>query len=199
LNLEGLAEQSMIRAFIAAKIEDAVLERIAQATEALRSKLHDVRWIPMANWHLTFKFLGSVDEARVEEIGAALERKLNLFPRCTISVKGLGIFPDVQRPRVLWAGVEGRDLAALAEGVENALAPLGFEREQRAFKPHLTIGRWREGKRAGPELERELAAWRWFDFGRSGIVSVELFQSILKRSGAEYCKLKTVPLEQQNG
>jgi 2'-5' RNA ligase len=189
----------MIRAFIAAKIDEAVLERIAQATEALRSKLHDVRWVPITNCHLTFKFLGSVDETRVEEIGAALERALNLFPRCTISVKGLGIFPDAKRPRVLWAGVEGRGLAVLAEGVESALAPLGFEREQRAFKPHLTIGRWREGKRAGPELERELATWRGFDFGRSGIVSVELFQSILKRPGAEYRELKAVPLGQQNG
>jgi 2'-5' RNA ligase len=187
----------MIRAFVAIKVDEPVLERIAQATEILRSKLHDIRWIATANCHLTLKFLGAVDETRVDHIGSALQRKLDLFPQCAISVKGLGIFPDAKRPRVLWAGVEGETLAALAEGVESALAPLGFEREQRPFRPHLTIGRWRQGKRAGPELERELLAWRGFDFGRSGVDAVALMQSVLQRAGAEYRELKTVQLKRE--
>jgi 2'-5' RNA ligase len=196
LNLERReASQSMIRAFIAVRLDEPVLQAVARAAESLRPKLHDLRWIPLANWHLTLKFLGAIEEAMIDQIGFALERELDLFPRSTISVKGLGVFPDVKRPRILWAGVEGEHLAPLVEGVETALAPLGFEREQRAFRPHLTIGRWREVKRAGAELEGELRAWRGFDFGRSAVNAVELVQSVLQRAGAEYSNLKVVRLK----
>jgi 2'-5' RNA ligase len=95
---------------------------------------------------------------------------------------------------VLWIGIEGKPLAALAEKIEIALGPLGFEKEQRPFTPHLTIGRWREGKRQSQEIEHALENWQAYDFGLSRVDEVKLFQSILKPGGAEYRPLKSVRL-----
>src|SRR5919106_1012945 len=103
----------MIRAFIAIELDRAILKRIVEATDELRQKLSDIRWAPQDNCHLTLKFLGEIDERQVEPIGHALERQLSLFPRFSINAKGLGVFPDAKRPRVLWVGIEGKPLAAL--------------------------------------------------------------------------------------
>ncbi len=184
----------MIRAFIAVEIDQAVIRRIAEATVELRLKISDIRWTPQSNSHLTLKFLGAIDERQVDLISRALEHEISLFPRCTINAKGLGVFPDGKRPRVLWVGIEGKPLAALAERVEIALGPLGFEKEQRGFTPHLTIGRWRQGKPRGSDLEHALENWQAYDFGHSSVDEVKLLQSILKPGGAEYRPLKSVRL-----
>ncbi|HEX2230212.1 MAG TPA: RNA 2',3'-cyclic phosphodiesterase [Candidatus Binatia bacterium] len=184
----------MIRAFIAIEIDPAVLSRIGEATDVLRGKIPDIRWTLAANWHLTLKFLGGIEEKQVDLIGQALKRELSLFRRFTINAKGVGVFPDPRRPRVLWVGVEGKPLEGLAESVEIALAPLGFEKEKRVFTPHLTIGRWRESKRKNRELENAMEDWKAYDFGRSKVEEVTLFQSILKPAGAEYRPLRSVRL-----
>ena len=95
---------------------------------------------------------------------------------------------------MLWAGLEGGTLSTLAEASEAALAPLGFPREERQFRPHLTIGRWREGARGGDTLRQELERWRHHDFGASPVGEAVLFQSVLKRGGAEYTPLNIFPL-----
>ena len=95
----------MIRAFIAIEIDPAVLSRIGEATDVLRRKIPDIRWTLAANWHMTLKFLGSIEEKQVDSIGQALNRELSLFRRFTINAKGVGVFPDARRPRVLWVGV----------------------------------------------------------------------------------------------
>jgi 2'-5' RNA ligase len=184
----------MIRAFVAAEIDPVIVQRIFEATDELRRKISDIRWNPQANCHLTLKFLGATDEKKIDLIGAALEREISLFPRCTIHAKGLGVFPDVRRPRTLWAGIEGESLAALAGMVQTALAPLGFEEEKRAFTPHLTIGRWREFKRPPGDLRDVLEQWKDHDFGASPLQTVKLFQSILTRGGAEYRPLRSARL-----
>lgn len=156
--------------------------------------LGDVRWINRESLHLTLKFLGQVDEAKLEAIQAAVHDAVAPVPRFTISCRGLGVFPDIRRPRVIWAGLEGAALATLAGAAEAALAPLGFPREAREFRPHLTIGRWREGARGGDALRSELERWRHHDFGASAVDEAVLFQSVLKRGGAEYTPLKIFPL-----
>ena len=126
--------------------------------------------------------------------GDALEHQLHPFPRFTINAKGLGVFPDLKRPRVLWVGLGGNELAVLASKVESALEPLGFAREKRGFTPHLTVGRWRQFDGSGKKLAQELESWKHFNFGDSRVVAVILFQSVLKPQGALYFPLKTVPL-----
>jgi len=184
----------VIRAFVAIEIYPAVLQRIGEAADELRAKISHIRWTPQANCHLTLKFLGAIEESQIDSIGLALEHELSLFRRCTINAKGLGVFPDEKRPRILWVGIEGKPLAMLAEKVETALTPMGFQREKRAFTPHLTIGRWREHKPTPRELGNVLDKWKEHDFGGSTVHEVKLFQSILKPGGAQYQPLKTARL-----
>ena len=184
----------MIRAFIAVEIDPAVLSRIREVTDGLKRRITDIRWTAAANWHITLKFLGGIEEKQIDLIGQALERELSLFRRFTINAKGVGVFPGARRPRVLWVGVEGKRLEGLAESVEIALASLGFEKEKRVFSPHLTVGRWRESKHGNRELETAMEDWKAYDFGRSKVEEVTLFQSVLKAAGSEYRPLRSVRL-----
>jgi 2'-5' RNA ligase len=184
----------VIRAFIATNIDSRIIREVAETIVQLRRAIPEVRWVAPDNIHLTVKFLGDIDPSRVDPIANALEQALTLFPRFTINAKGLGVFPDLRRPRVLWVGLEGGQLAKLAAQVEVALEPLGFLPEARGFQPHLTIGRWpRFGGRAKNLLE-ELERWKCHDYGASKVETVTLFQSVLKPDGALHQPLRVVAI-----
>jgi 2'-5' RNA ligase len=184
----------VIRAFVAVDLEPQTVQQIAEAIAQLRPRMPGIRWLPPANFHLTLKFLGDIDEVKVASIAAALERDLYPFSCFTINAKGLGVFPDLRRPRILWVGLVGDELNALASRVEKTLVPFGFAAERRAFTPHLTVGRWRQFDGSPKELGDEIDKWQGHDFGRSKIDEVILFQSVLKPEGAVYRPLKTVVL-----
>jgi 2'-5' RNA ligase len=150
------------------------------------------------NFHLTLKFLGDIEARQVEAIGDALELAITPFPRCTINAKGLGVFPGLRQPKVLWVGFIGDELTSLAARVDAAVSPLGFPVEPRDFTPHLTIGRWRQVERRVADLKEELARWRDHDFGATLVDHVILFQSVLKPTGAVYSKLKVIELKDQS-
>ncbi len=184
----------MARLFVAVKISPEVAERICRAQDRLAPLLKDIRWIRRESLHLTLKFLGHVEDSRIDDVETAAQVAVAPLPRFDVSCRGLGAFPDIRRPRVLWAGLEGGALPALADATEQALEPLGFPREKRDFRPHLTIGRWREGARGGDALGRVVDDWRGRDFGRFAVDEAVLFQSTLRRDGAVYTALKTFPL-----
>jgi RNA 2',3'-cyclic 3'-phosphodiesterase len=185
---------AVIRAFIAVTLDAEVIAKITEVITQLRPQIPGVRWVAPTNFHLTLKFLGSIDEALVEPIGAALRGQFRLFPRFTINAKGLGVFPGPKRPRVLWVGLTGDHLVTLASRVESALQPLRFTPETRKFTPHLTIGRWRQADLAPRSLARQLENWKVYEFGESNVESVHLIQSVPKPKGASYNQLVTVPL-----
>ena len=184
----------MARLFVAVRIAPDVADRICRAQDELAPLLNDIRWIKRESLHLTLKFLGRVDDGGIEDIQTAVQAAVAPLARFTVSCRGLGAFPDIKRPRVFWTGLEGGALTALAEATEAALEPLGFPREKREFKPHLTIGRWREGARGGDALRRVVDDWRSRDFGTFAVDEAVLFQSTLRRDGAVYTALKTFPL-----
>jgi 2'-5' RNA ligase len=184
----------VIRAFIAIEIDSQTVKNISERVAGLKPLLPDIRWIPPANFHLTLKFLGSVEEIKIDPITAALERELHPFPRFTINAKGLGVFPDVKRPRILWVGLQGKELVDLTLRVETALGPLGFAAEKREPKPHLTIGRWRHFDGSSRKLAADLESWKNHEFGASTVAEVVFFQSVLKPEGAVYHRLKVVLL-----
>ena len=95
---------------------------------------------------------------------------------------------------MLWIGLEGKELSELASKVEKALEPLGFQAEKREFKPHLTVGRWREFSQSPKTLGEEIRSWKDHEFGESAVTEVIVFQSELKREGAIYHRLKVIPL-----
>jgi 2'-5' RNA ligase len=184
----------VIRAFIAVDLDDLVIEKICNVVEILKPRITEIRWLRKENLHLTLKFLGNIAESQVEPIAAALRHPVELFSPCTISAKGLGVFPDFRRPKILWVGLTGDQLVQLAAEIESALMPLGFTPENRAFTPHLTIGRWREGSRPAKNLRQEIDSLNDFEFGACAVRQIVLFQSVLKPEGASYSELRTIQL-----
>ena len=184
----------MIRAFIAVEIAPQTVRQISAVVADLKPRIPGIRWVSSTNFHFTLKFLGDIEESKIEPIAQALELALHPFPRFTINAKDLGVFPDLKRPRVLWIGLEGKELLELASKVEKALEPLGFVPEKREFKPHLTVGRWRQFDRASRNFLEELQKWQGHEFGVSTVAEVILFQSELRREGAIYHRLKVVTL-----
>ncbi len=153
-----------------------------------------IRWVRRENLHFTLKFLGAVKEEKVASIINALEQTIHAVPRFPINGRGIGVFPDIRKARVLWAGFVGEALVSLAMEVEKTLEPVGFEREKRAFRPHLTIGRWRNFDGRSEMLKQEIERWKDHDFGESWVEEVVFFQSILKPEGAVYSPLRVISL-----
>jgi len=184
----------VIRAFVAIKIDPGAAQRISAARSQLEKNFPGIRWVGPENLHLTLKFLGQVDDDKITPVEDSLERALRSMPCFGVSCRGLGVFPDIRRAKVLWVGLEGGPLARLAAIVEGALEPLGFAREKREFRPHLTIGRWRDSAGRPDLLRQELERRRREEFGSSQINEVILFQSVLKQDGAVHTPLKVFRL-----
>lgn len=185
----------MIRAFIAVTLASAIGEEIAKIQAALKNAQGDIRWTRIEGMHLTLKFLGDIAQAQVEPILTALRTALRNQLSLSVHAHGLGVFPHLKRPKVLWAGLGGEGLIRLQEKVESALVALDFPREERSFTPHLTLGRVRSFR----GWEQVLAVVRQHEhtqFGESIVDRVTLYQSTLRPDGAVYSPLGTVPLQQ---
>jgi 2'-5' RNA ligase len=154
-----------------------------------------VRWVRSEGIHLTLKFLGDTPEDKVPTIREALTVVGRNAPLCTLVAEGLGCFPSLRRPRVLWVGVNeptGR-LEALQKAVEEAMTSLGYKPERHGFTPHLTLGRVRRGTSRTDE-KRIAEAIEGTTVGRLTEFTAdrfELIRSELKPTGAEYTTLET--------
>jgi 2'-5' RNA ligase len=140
--------------------------------------------------HLTLKFLGEIQESVVGTVRDALTGLATGNTPFQAELKGLGGFPNLRRPNVLWAGVTAgaAELVALAEQVEREMESLGFKREGRPFRPHLTLGRVKLDKDLGAvcaQMEKDAGQ----SFGVFFVTEMVLFQSVLSPSGANYTAL----------
>ena len=192
------SESTRIRSFIAVDLEAPVRQAVRDLQGELARINADVRWVRPAGLHVTLKFLGSVEGARLERVHEAVVAAVAQQPALHVRVRGLGAFPGWRRPRVVWVGLHGDGLAEVAACIDDALAPLGFEREQRAFTPHLTLGRV-NSPRGWPRLEEVCKAHLDDDFGESDIDAVSIYRSTLQRGGAVYTSLWTIPLSRHKG
>lgn len=170
-----------------------MLAAVGALQEELAATHADVRWVRAAGMHMTLKFLGAVDASRLDGVHAALRPAISGRAALHVRVRGIGAFPSFRRPRVLWVGVIADGLEALAHAVDAALTPLGFEPETRAFTPHLTLGRV-NSLRDWPRLESVITHHAEDDFGSSGVDAVTIYRSTLRRDGAVYTPLWTIPL-----
>lgn len=176
-----------MRLFIAINFPDAMRQRLWHDTAPLRDGGYPVKWVEAANIHLTLKFLGDVDGARVDAISGTLATAVEDTKVFRLPIGGFGAFPSLRRPKVLWVGCENLPvLELLADAVERGMSTLGFEPEGRAFRPHVTIGRSRRD--AGPShfqgLEAALQRLEFFD--EPPVTSVDLMQSHLGPRGPRY-------------
>ncbi|MBI4637242.1 MAG: RNA 2',3'-cyclic phosphodiesterase [Candidatus Rokubacteria bacterium] len=184
-----------VRSFVAVLLDPDTRAALGTAIERLRRAGRGVAWVVPDNLHVTLKFLGQVDEARLGEVASALAAAAAGVAAFDFVVQGLGAFPSVDRPRVVWAGAgEGAGaLVTLASRVEEALGPLGFAAEARPFSPHVTLGRLRAPRR-DPALAAALGASPGQVFGRIRAARVSLMRSDLSPRGARYSELAAAAL-----
>ncbi len=181
-----------MRLFVALDIPDAVRRALRELMARLKPECEGARWVRPEGMHITLKFLGEMEEAKLDSIRAALSSI-----RCGQAVeshfRGIGFFPNEFHPRVVWCGIEASsNLPQLAAGVDRALQQLGFSAESHPFTPHLTLARFNSHKGLDT-LVRAANNLKSYDFGSARSSEFHLYQSVLKPSGAEYTRLATFP------
>jgi 2'-5' RNA ligase len=183
-----------MRVFAAIELPPHVRNALAEVHHNLQSSAQGARWVAPESIHLTLKFLGEVHESRIAAIDNAL---MNLaWQPFTVSVRGVGFFPGKRSPRVFWAGMEAPTMAELAVEIDARLERLGFEKEKRAFRPHITLARAKES-RMESSLVSAASDLEDHEFGSFVVDRFFLFQITLKPSGAIYTKLKEYTLRRR--
>jgi RNA 2',3'-cyclic 3'-phosphodiesterase len=191
-----------MRLFLALPLKEEVRAALAAGVEELHRGPAScpapcpakVGWVAPGAMHLTLKFLGETDEAKADVLLSALRPVCAALAPPAFAVTGAGTFPPRGRPRVVWAGVEPADgaLTALAAAVEEASAGLGWERETRPFRPHLTLGRVR-GELFLDDLLRRVETLASRRFGAQSSPALVLFRSHLSPAGARHEQLASFP------
>jgi RNA 2',3'-cyclic 3'-phosphodiesterase len=180
-----------IRAFIAVRLSDEIEAALTEFVDTLRTPRDGVRWVRRQNLHVTLKFLGpAVDSQMIPPLADALHALAAATAPLELRARGVGGFPELARPRVIWVGLESAELAALCAQIDEAAGRCGFERETRPFAGHLTIGRVRDW-RSYRAVRARLEAARERDFGASRIDSMTLYRSTLAQNGSIYDPLAT--------
>jgi 2'-5' RNA ligase len=181
-----------VRLFVALDIPENVRQSLATLVQQLRITAPTARWVRMEGVHITLKFIGETSPENAERIRAALVQVRASGP-IEMRFAGLGFFPNSRRPRVLWVGIEaGNSLRELATSIENVLEPLGIAREKRDFSPHITLARM-ESPKGIKQLQVAVEKLGSPDFGCACASQFYLYQSVLKRGGAEYTRLVSYP------
>lgn len=190
----------MIRSFLAIEFPESLKEIIAGYLKDLKQVPSKIKWVSPGQSHLTLKFFGSISEELVGKISLTLLKVLIDCPRIRLNLKGIGAFPNLFRPRVIWAGLGGETetLQEIYQAIEQALVPLGIPKEDRPFHPHLTLGR-NKLKEVNEPLYRLLSQWSKGESEPFVIQEVILFKSDLKPQGPVYTKLGVFPLKQKEG
>jgi 2'-5' RNA ligase len=191
---------SVIRAFIALDLPPDVQDCLETVSEKLKSQMGSVpvRWVVPQNIHLTLKFLGDVSLNNLDVLKELLNSEASPHKPMVISVGGVGAFPKLRSPRVIWVGVEApQELLNLQRGIDMHLTRLGYAPERRKFSPHLTLGR--VSRNATPQGVRKIgdviASQKIGFLGVARIRAVHLYRSDLKPDGAVYTKLYTASFD----
>lgn len=190
-----MTDDKTIRAFLAIDPPDEVIREIGAVQGRLRKLIEgDIRWVRPEGIHLTLKFFGDIFAADVANITAAAEKAVEKEKPFSLLIGGAGVFPDPRRPRVLWLGMNGdvERLLAFQKGLDQSLHEIGFPREERPFRPHLTLGRIKT-PRGLIGLARALEKGEEYTAGRFVASGLSLLQSELTPRGAMYKQLKWFP------
>ena len=183
---------STIRTFIAIEIDPTHKQKLTHLISTLKQSDSDVKWVNGTQMHLTLKFLGNIEETKVQEISDALTSIANSTREFTITLSNIGTFPNVKRPRVIWIGIDKgkNELKLLAGQIETELEKLGFPKETRDFKSHLTLGRVRSPKNL-QNLTKLLTEVSFQSESAIKINKLILFQSTLTPKSVIYTELST--------
>ena len=199
MTVEEVKPAKKIRLFIAINLPQGIKDRIEDCRRKLASRLdaRSVRWTRSEQLHITLKFIGYLSEDSVPQITDALNEACNGTGALRLNAQGLGCFPRVRSPRVLWVGIAGDvpPLLALQKRIDAGIVQWA-EPEKREFKPHLTLARLKEPR---PKELRAIAQFietnKAAHFGEWEARQVDLMQSVLSPTGATYRCLASVALQ----
>ena len=198
---------AVIRTFVAVELQHDLLHAIARRQDQLKEGINAelrkagsearLQWVRPESIHLTLKFLGDVDERRIDPLCRALTEAVSGLEPFSVQAHGVGVFPDLRMPRVLWVGLSDSDhqssrqsLTHLAQEVDRAFHGLGFPSESRPFSPHLTLARIKERPREMGHVLRESGLLlSSAPLGTIDVSAVALMKSVLQPSGALYTAL----------
>lgn len=184
----------VIRTFIAVDLPSSVLDALGQISAQLQEKLPDtpVRWVDYRKMHLTLKFLGDISKENIGMVEKILQTEAAKRQVMEIGVGGIGAFPKMRHPRVIWVGVEApTELFDLRRGVEDGVARLGYNYDKYEFTPHLTLGRISR-KASARDVRKVGNVLHEFQVGFLGVAridAVHLYRSDLHPDGAQYTRL----------
>ena len=186
-----------IRSFLAFELPPDIKQEVTRISLEVKKSGLEAGWVKPGNIHLTMVFLGDVNEKDIPAVISSIDNVTVKYESFDISLGGMGLFPDIRRPRVLWLGLDGEieRLGSLRDDLQIPLEAFGIEQEKRLFKPHLTLGRFRR-----PVKDRNLLGKVIDDFSDiSGfnrkLHELILFKSELKPGGSVYTKIHSWPLK----
>ena len=185
--MTGAGADKLMRTFVALDLDEPMRTRLAQLIGNLRDRIGGVRWVRPEGIHLTLRFLGYGRLDRLDALRAALGGLANESSAGAAEVSGLGTFPQSGRARVLWIGISVPEpVLRLQQACERAAVAAGFEPESRPFRPHLTLGRWKD---PAPRPTLPPA-----DLGRTALDTLVLYRSQSSSTGSLYTPLNKFPL-----
>jgi 2'-5' RNA ligase len=189
-----------MRSFIAIELPEDIKLALARIQDRLKmGNRGQVKWVDPESMHLTLKFLGNIDTGLIGKITTALEEACRGIHPFSLEIRGLGVFPNARRVRVVWVGLTGdtETLGRLQKHIDDILLPLGFQPEARAFTPHLTLARVREQATADERqtLGRLVVGTAMEGSSSLNVNAVHLMRSQLTREGPIYTKINSVMLK----
>ncbi|MGO9136878.1 MAG: RNA 2',3'-cyclic phosphodiesterase [Syntrophales bacterium] len=189
-----MSDEKAIRAFLAVDPTEEIFREITKIQERLKKAIQgDIRWVRPEGIHLTLKFFGYVYQTDIANISSVVKNSVANMRALLLNVRSLGAFPSVNRPRVLWLGIDGDTdaLINLQTEIDTGFQDYGLKKEVRPFRPHLTLARIKEPK--GMVGLAEAVKKNDYIAGSFTVSGLTLFESDLKPTGAIYTKLVDFP------
>jgi len=197
LSLKGKVKllTKTLRSFIAIELDETVKSALAELQQEFKEYRADVKWVKPDNIHLTLKFLGNIKEESAEKIIKIMEKVCGQYNPFNLNIKGVGMFPNLRAPRVLWIGIENKEvIKPLQKEIDYGMESIGFQRDNKNFKPHLTLCRFRSsiGKNG---LLQAVKPHERDSLGTITVKYITFMRSDLNPAGAQYTKIAEVPLK----
>lgn len=196
VKINVMTDEKTTRTFLAIDLPEKIITQLIDIQDGLKASVKGIRWTRPEGIHLTLKFFGNISENDIVNISGVVEKKTKDARPVTLNVKRVGAFPNFKRPRVMWIGISGEveQLFFLQEEIDTGLETIGFQKETRAFRPHLTLGRIKS-PREMEGLAKIIEGGEGYTAGSFIAEGLTLFKSDLTPKGAIYTKLAYFPFE----
>jgi RNA 2',3'-cyclic 3'-phosphodiesterase len=190
-------EKSKIRTFIAVKLPDHVIRKLSELQKDLKKLGLRMKWSRPENIHLTLKFLGDIYQEDVDPVCRIVDASFKGIKPISLCAAGVGFFPGIRRPRVLWTGISGQTdlLGKMHYAIDEGLHSLGFERDERRYTGHLTLGRFKGQQDPEPLIDM-MKSYKDMISDDFLVDAVFVYKSDLKPSGPIYTNLSSIRLGQ---